>query len=228
MLSKIGIVRLTGILFLFVLATSAASGALAVVKPTAAPDEVAITLRNVAKDRGKQRTSILFDLASHVGIIALAGALYLAFSPHNRSLALLGTLWRVAEGVILAFSEINNLVFLGVAQAFVSANGAEAVALETTARAIRMMENWGFTIGLIFFALAALAYSALFVSTKAVPLALGWLGVVASVLAVAGTWLGLARPDLSSVSMIGFLAMILYEIALGVWLLVRGAAGVSP
>lgn len=226
MFSKIGIDRLSGILFLFVLVTSAVSTALAV-KLEAGPDEVANTLRNIAEDQGKYRRSIIFDLASHMTIVALAGALYLTFSTHNRPLALLGTLWRVAEGGILAVNEINNFVLLAVAQDFVSANGAEAVALETMGRAIILMENWGFTIGLTFFALGALAYSALFVSSKAVPLALGWLGTIASVLTVAGTWLGLASPDLSFVSMIGFIPMILYEIALGVWLLLWGTKEVD-
>ncbi|MFQ5791873.1 MAG: DUF4386 family protein, partial [Acidobacteriota bacterium] len=114
------------------------------------------------------------------------------------------------------------------AQAFVSANGAEAVALETTGRANRMMGQGGFTIGGMFFALGSLMYGIRFVSTQVAPLPLGWLGVVASALGLAGLWLVLARPDLSSVSMIGFVLIILYEVALGFWLLLRGAAAVSP
>lgn len=39
MLSETGIVRLTGFLFLFVLATSSAGGALPVVKPTEASEK---------------------------------------------------------------------------------------------------------------------------------------------------------------------------------------------
>jgi hypothetical protein len=69
--------------------------------------------------------------------------LYLAFSPHNRSLALLGTLWRVAGGTIIAFTELNNIVLLAVAQQFVSATGAEPVTLEMPGRALIVAEGWG-------------------------------------------------------------------------------------
>ncbi len=233
MLSEIDLARLTGFLFLFVLATSFAGSALAgaaisVTISTEDPDEAAGMLRKIAKNPGKQRASVIFNLLSQVGVIALAGTLFLTFSPYNLLLALLGTLWRVAEGVILASVEINNLVLLGVAQAFVSADGAEAVALETMGRATRMRAKGGFTIGVMFFALGSLMYGILFVSSIAVPLWLGWLGVVSSTLVLAVMWLSLARSRLSSRLTYVAVTIILYELALGFWLLLRGAAGVSP
>ncbi len=233
MLSEIDIARLTGFLFLFVLATSFAGsalsgGALALAISVEDPDEAALTLRKIAKNPGKQRASIVFNLMSQVGVIALAGTLFLTFSPHNLLLALLGTLWRLGEGMILASVEINNLVLLGVAQAFVSADSAEAVALETTGRATRMRAKAGFTIGVIFFALGSLMYGILFVSSRAVPLPLGGLGVVSSALVLSVFWLALARSNLSSRYTYVALTIILYEIALGFWLLLRGSAGVSP
>ena len=138
-----------------------------------------------------------------------------------RSLALLGTLWRVAEGVIIAFNEINNVVLLAVAQKFVSATGAEAVALETLGRALIVAEDWGLKIGLAFFALGWLMYGILFVSSGAVPPVLGWWAVVASLLAVVGRWLALVSPDVGLVA-ISFVPIMLFEVVFGVWLLFRG------
>lgn len=135
MLSKIGIGQLCGFLFLFILLTTMLSKSMA--GAPLDPEDVPNTLGTVAEGGKRFRISIVFDLASHVSIVALAGALYLAFSPHNRSLALLGTLWRVAEGTIIAFSELNNFVLLAVAQQFVSATGTEAVALEAMGRTLR-------------------------------------------------------------------------------------------
>lgn len=233
MISGIDIAQLTGFLFLFVMVTnfvgSALSGA-ALPLPISAqdPDEAASMLRKVAKNPGKQRASIIFYLICQVAVIALAGTLFLTFSAHNLLLALLGTLWRVAEGFILSAVEINNLVLLGVAQAFVSADGAEAVALETTGRATRLRGKAGFTIGIIFFSLGSLMYGILFVSSAAVPPLLGWLGVVSSALVLAVHWLALARANLSSRVTIIAATIILYEVALGFWLLLGGAVGVSP
>ncbi|MFX0145209.1 MAG: DUF4386 domain-containing protein, partial [Candidatus Hodarchaeota archaeon] len=140
----------------------------------------------VADDGKKFRIGIAVDLVSHVSIIALAGLLYLAFSPYNKSLALLRTLWRVAEGTIMALNEINYLMLLAVAQKFISVTGAETGMLETVGRTLIQAKDWGLKIGLAFLALGHLLYAILFVSSGAVPLALGWFGILASVLAAGG------------------------------------------
>ena len=216
MLSEKGIKRLTGFLFLFILATSALSGGLTVELD---PDQIANTLRNIAEDPGKYRISIAFDLVSHMAIIAIASALYLTFNKYNRQLALFGTLWRVVEGVIMAFTELNNFVLLEVAQNFLSATGTKAVALETSAQSIILVSNLGVTIGLAFLVLGHLAYSILFVSSKAVPRPLSWLGVVASIIGIVGTLLGLVIPNLLFILTGGIIIVMLYEIVLGIWLL---------
>lgn len=219
MFSKIGIGQLCGFLFLFILLTTMLSKAMA--GAPLDPEDVPNTLGAVAESGKRFRMSIVFDLASHVSIVALAGTLYLAFSPHNRSLALLGTLWRVAEGTIIAFSELNNFVLLAVAQQFISATGAEAVALEAMGRTLILAENWGYKIGLAFFALGWLMYGILFVSSGAVPPALGWWALVASLLAVVGRWAALIRPDVGLVAT-SFVPIMLFEVVFGVWLLFRG------
>jgi len=106
-----------------------------------------------------------------------------------------------------------------VAQKFVSATGAEAGVLETIGRTLIQAEGWGLKIGLAFLALGHLLYAILFVTSGAVPLALGWFGIVASILAAGGIWLNLINPNLSMAS---FLILIPYEIVLGFWLLIRG------
>ena len=179
------------------------------------------TLGAVAEGGKRFRISVVLDLISHASVVALAGALYLDFSPHNRSLALLGTLWRTAEGVIIAFNEVNNVVLLSVAEKFVAATGAEAVALEAMARTLILAEDWGLKIGLTFFALGWLIYGILFVSSGSVPPVLGWGAVVASLLAVVGRWLALFSPDVGLVAT-SFVPIMLLEVVFGVWLLFRG------
>jgi len=219
MFSKIGIGQLCGFLYLFILLTSVLSKFMA--GAPLDPEDVSNTLGAVAEGGKRFQISIVLDLVSHVSVVALAGALYLAFSPHNRSLAFLGTLWRVAEGVIIAFNEVNNVVLLAVAKKFVSATGAEAVALETMGRTLIVAEDWGLKIGLAFFALGWLMYGILFVSTGAVPSTLGWWGAVAGLLAVVGRWLALVGPDVGLVAA-SFAPIMLFEVVFGVWLLFRG------
>ena len=167
----------------------------------------------------KFRISIVLDLISHVSIIALAGALYLAFSSYNQSLASIGTLWRVAEGTIIAISEICGLIFLALSHQYVYAKGTELVALESLGRVLILAEDWGLKIALIFLGVGSLLYAIIFLTSESVPRALGWWGVIASVLAVGGILLSLINPK---VKMIGILFMIPYEVVLGFWLLLRG------
>ena len=217
MLSKIGIGQVCGFLFLFILLTSALSRFF-----TGGPPDTGNmpnALSAVAEGGKKFRIGIAVDLVSHVSIIALAGLLYLAFSRYNKSLALLGTLWRVAEGTIMGLNEVNYIMLLAVAQNFVSATGAEASVLETIGHTLIQAEGWGLKIGVAFLALGHLLYAILFVSSGAVPLSLGWFGILASILAAGGIWLNLINPNLSMVSV---MVLIPYEIVLGFWLLIRG------
>ena len=114
MLANISIGQLCGFLFLFILLTSVLSQFLA--GDALDTEDVPGTLGKVNANGEKLRISVVIDLLSHVSIVALAGALNLAFSLYNQTLALIGTLWRVTEGTILALNEVNNFVLLDVSQ----------------------------------------------------------------------------------------------------------------
>ena len=214
---KFSIGQLCGFLFLFILFTSILS------KVTAGtpldPDNVSESFQITLGSSLKFRISIILDLISHVSIIALAGALYLSFSKYNQPLASIGTLWRVAEGTIIAFSEISGLIFLAVAQQYVSTLGSDKFALESLGRVLILAEDWGLKIGLIFLGIGSLFYAILFVTSGTVPQVLGWWGIISSTLAVGGILLSLINPN---IKMVGILFMIPYEIVLGIWLLFKG------
>ena len=217
MLSKISTGQLCGFLFLFILLTSALSQALA--GGALDPADIPGTMSRVTESGKKFRLGVVIDLISHVSIVALAAMLFITFSPFNRSLALLGTLWRLAEGSILALNEVNNLVLLDLSQKSASATGNQSVVLESIGRMLISTEGWGLKIGLIFLVSGSLVYAILFVTSGALPLALGWFGVIASILAAGGILLNLINPNLSMAS---FLILIPYEIVLGFWLLIWG------
>lgn len=148
------------------------------------PENVSGTLGAVTEGGKRFRISVVLDLV-----------LVSYISPQNPSLAFLGTLWCAAEGVIIAFNEVNNVVLLAVAQKSVSATGAEAVALEMMGRTLIVAEDWCLKIRVAFFALGWLMTGILSVSSGGVPSVLGWWAVAASLLAVVGRRLALVSPD---------------------------------
>ena len=137
-------------------------------------------------------------------------------------LALIGTLWRVVERTILVLNETNNILLLAVVQKFVSVTGEEAGAIESLGSTIILGEDWGMKIAMAFLALGALMYAIVFVTSGTVPLALGWFGVIAALLAVVGRWLVLVSPTAPMVLQASFLPYILFEVVFGFWLLIWG------
>jgi hypothetical protein len=220
--------RACGFLFLFIIATSIMSSGLGVI-PETESDKTDKTLEKIADDPARYQISIVFDVLSHICIVILACALYITYSPQNRKLAIIGTALRITEGVILGANEVNNWMLLGVAQEYIGVDGdAKRYSLAADAHTIILNEGLGFRVGLTFFAMGALAYCILFVSSKAVPPALGWLGVIASVLILSGIGLGYLLPEFSIVYQLGFILMIGFEIYLGGWLMFKGSERSSP
>ncbi len=223
--SKRGIERFSGILLLLIVVTSVAGAAFASGVGTdynVASDEVPEVLQLVADNQGLHQAEIGFDLASWVLLVALSGALYLAFSPHNRLLALLGALGLAAGGIILAAHDIFWFVFPSVAQDFVSASGSQAEVLLETGRVIMLTANWGLSVGITFMGLGIFAYGVLMIRSRAVLRALGWLGAVAGVLAFAGTWLPRVDESLYTVWIALASPILLWQLGLGLWLLIKG------
>lgn len=88
--------------------------------------------------------------------------------------------------------------------------------------------------GALFFAIGSALFAWLLLRGRMVPAPLGWLGLVASLLLVlilplqqAG-WFGGPMNWSSLATWIAWLPMLIYEVTLGLWLLVRGAAMPAP
>ena len=225
MSSKRGIERFSGILLILMLVTSILGAIFASGVGTdynVPANEVGTVLELVAENQGLHQAEIGFDLASFVILIALSGALYLVFSPHHRLLALLGTLWLAAGGMILAVHDIFWFAFPFVAKDFVSASGSQVDVLLEIGRIIMLTANWGLSVGIAFMGLGMLAYGVLMIRSKAVLRVLGWLGAVAGVLLFTGTWLPRVDVSLYSVWIALSAPVLLWEIGLGLWLLIKG------
>lgn len=88
--------------------------------------------------------------------------------------------------------------------------------------------------GTFFFAVASTAFAWLLLRGRMIPAALAWLGLVASALLVAlipAQQFGLLGGPMnwsSTATWIAWLPMLVYEIGLGLWLLVRGARPFVP
>lgn len=87
----------------------------------------------------------------------------------------------------------------------------------------RVAGVWKTMSGATLFAVGSTIFSSLFLRGRMIPIALAWLGVVASVLLVIGLPLQLAGFLRGPVTTIMWLPMAVFEIPLGIWLIVTGA-----
>lgn len=73
-----------------------------------------------------------------------------------------------------------------------------------------------------FFSVGSLLFSFLFLRGRLIPVALAWLGVLASIVLVVALPVQLAGLLPRSLTMAIWLPMLVFEVPLGVWLIVRG------
>ncbi len=179
-------------------------------------------LQEINDDPEKFRIGIVLSLVEHVGIIALAVMLFLAFSPFSIILAVVWTLSRTGEGLIKIYSKRNYRGLLNIARQYSGTSGAERDSLIDLGRSILKTKNSSFTFAEILFSIGTLAYSILFLTYGVVPQFIGWLGIVASILYGFGNGIRLVKPDFKVLRSFGGLLVLLFEIVLGGWLVGLG------
>ena len=91
--------------------------------------EIRGTLLEIEEDSRLFLTSTAFFVFVSLIAIPLAGALYLAFRPFDRSLALLGAFGFLAAGVLNASLAMARFALEPIAQGFVDATATQATTL---------------------------------------------------------------------------------------------------
>lgn len=206
--------KLCGFLYLFILITSAVSAALG-----NRNDETdsSLKLTAISENPGQFRMSVNIALLSHLGILLISGMLFLAFSSYDRSLALIGSVFRIGEGLVLLYNEISVLRLLNMAKEYaLTYNNKESLRL--LGDQILQTKNTRFLLGLLFLSIGALAYCIMFVQSGAIPSMIAWLGLAAGVISAIGILVKFAS-GFGTVYAIGLLSMMVFEVVFGGWLL---------
>lgn len=210
--------RLAGMMFLLYIATGIADVVLSG-QATAGADTAA-KLATIARQATTMRLVIVLRLLTFVDAVVLAAALYALTREVDRDLAVLALSFRVSEGVIGAVSAVRTVGLLSVATA---AGPPDVVAASV------LLKLGGFALlAATSFAVGSAIYSYLFLRGRSIPVALAWLGVLASVLLVVVLPLQLAGFARGLVTQVVWLPMFVFELALALWLIVKGVAPVDP
>lgn len=208
--------KLCGLLYIYILVTNAASVGLGNRNDIT---DSATMFSNISEDPGRFRTSVNVAIMSHLGILAITGMLYLAFSSHNRQLALIGSACRLGEGIVMIYNEVSILGLLDLAKEYALFDSNKE-SLKTLGDQILQRKGAGVDLGLLLLAVGALAYCISFMQSGAVPSTFAWLGAAAGVISALGILIKFAS-GFGTISVIGMVMMMVFEVTFGGWLITR-------
>jgi hypothetical protein len=210
--------RVAGVTFLAYIAAGVTS---MVVSGRATGGEgIAARLAAIAQHPTDVGTLVLLSLAQSFAAMVLAVTLFAITREEDSDLAMLGLTCRVGEGLVGSLS-VPSLLAL---QWLATAQGAEApdAAAAHVLGAYLLQGHAAFTA--TFFAVGSTLFSYLLLRGRMIPLALAWLGVVASVLLVVGLPLQLAGLLGRPITLLMWLPMLAFEVPLALWLIFKGVA----
>ena len=183
------------------------------------------TARNILAHERLFRLGIAGNLIYSAGVIVLLSALYVVLRTVNRGLALLAAVWRLvfaATWVLIQLNFFSALRLLNGAD-YLRAFGADGA--QTLAR-FYLSGFDQYYVGVLFYGLASTACSWLWLKSRYVPRALVAFGLIASAWCVACTLLLYVFPNFPNVVNLWWFdfPMALFEMGLGIWLLIKGLA----
>jgi hypothetical protein len=209
--------RIAGLTFLLYIAVGI-TGMILFGKATAG-EGMAAKLANIAQHATYVRITVLLTLLEAFSALVLAVTLYAITRDEDQDLAMLGMICRVAEGITGVFVA-RTLGLLSLA----TASGSNADTSTTHLLAAFLLQMGAWSPPAIFFAVGSTLFSWLLLRGRMIPVALAWVGVVASVLLVVILPLQLVGFASGWITTFMWLPMLAFEVPLAVWLLVKGVA----
>jgi len=179
-------------------------------------------LQEINKDPKKFKTGTVLAFIEHGTIIALAIMLFIAFNPYNMTLAIIWVISRITEGLINFYNEKNYWRLLNIATEYSSSSETEKESVTELGRSILKSKTLVFAFAQILFSIGTLSYSILFATSEAVPVPalIGWFGIVASILYGFANGIIIVKPEKARKFFVVGLIILIFELVLGVWLLV--------
>jgi hypothetical protein len=208
---------LSGFLFLFILVLNLVMGALGYLMEKDDYDSDK-DLKKITNNPKKFKIGIGLALIEHGCVIALTILLFIAFSSLNIMLGIVLIIFRTGEGLIQFYNEPFYWKLINMAKKYSAANATEKKSLSDSTRTIFKGKGTRFKYAMICWSVGTLAFSIVLVYSGFVPVFIGWLGIIASILVGFYTGLKIIKPT-SKIPPIGALFAILFEIIIGIWLI---------
>jgi hypothetical protein len=183
----------------------------------------AAKLASIAQHASEMRVAVVLEMLGCFCALVLAVTLYSITRDQDPDLAMLVLVCRTGEGVIGAVSLPRSLGRLWLATA-AGADAPDPAAANALGALLLKLPDWNSILAATFFAAGSTVFAYLLLRGRLVPVALAWVGVVASILIVVGLPLQLVRVLRSPITDLIWIPMLAFEVPLGLWLIIKGVA----
>lgn len=212
--------RVAGFMFLIYIGIGIAQ--MAFFGGTTAGEGTTAKLASMAQRAADVRVNIVLGLLTSFVALVLAVALYMLTRQQDRGLAMLALTCRIGEAVIGAIFIPLTLGLLSLATD--AGPNAPDSAANAVGSVLLTARGWNSIIAAIFFSVGSTAFTWLLLRGRMIPIAMAWLGVIASILLVVGLPLQLTGVFGGPLAQLMWLPMAAFEIPAGLWLIIKGVA----
>ncbi len=187
------------------------------------PDSSAATVKNILGNGFLFRLGISSILLMYVSVLVLAFALYVLLKRVNKNLALLGLLLRSSEAILGAVTALFSIVIMlllnGENYSTIYGEGQ----LQTIIGLLLNLRTASMDIVLIFVGLGGTIFCYLFLKSNYIPRIVSVWGMFTYISMVTLAFISILVPDHPAIiEMILYGLGTLFEITIGLWLLVKG------
>lgn len=196
----------------------------ALLNPLIVPGNAAETARNLVAHETQVRVVATCFLTYSASVIVLLATLYMILRPVNRTLALVGALFRLVFAILWLLATLNLLGALRLLGSAPYLQMFEADRLQALARLSVAANFDDYYVGLPFFGLAATVCAYLWLKSGYIPRGLAMFGVISSAWCVICAFVFLIFPHFNKVVNDYWFdsPMAIFELVLSCWLLFKG------
>jgi hypothetical protein len=181
----------------------------------------AATVENIVNNEVRFRISLACEIAMYVFTVLLAYVLYVILKPVNKNLALLAMLWRIGEAII---GSVVALLAGLIPLLLLNGKGSlDPDHVQGLVGLFMQVRGPGMNIYMIFLGLGSSLFFYLFFISKYIPRILSLWGMIAyfsGMMIAFATMLSLDPPEL--IRMVSYKSVTIFEIVIGLWLLIMG------
>jgi hypothetical protein len=212
------IARIVGMLFLTAMVASLLGGGL-----LEAPFSTPEYLRAIAEQKTQVIIGVLLELINGIAVVGIGVLMFHILQPHNARIALGYLSVRIIEAVFCSMIVISPLALITLSEKYVNAGASDAAYFQMVGMlALAERASVADLLIPVFFGIGALLlYTALYQS-RLLPRWLAVWGFIGAILILTLNLVSLQFKVNLSIGLMFALPMILNEIVLGIWLIVKG------